>query len=172
MKRIWKKSQFDRRIFVRLNISACLLKYLLVSLLRFFDSNIKKLPVKSMLTRKKVISNGIYKIFKTAVCVLTLSMRICTQWTKPYAGFARRTRGNDQKITQSARFRACIWGYVCRRTRAQSRVWMWMLKTPWSMACAAPRITPGHLAWKISGVHSRGCTGGSRVLYSRARANA
>jgi len=53
---------------VRLNISACLLKYLL-SLLRFFDPNIKELPVKSMLTRKKVIPNEIYKIFKTAVCV-------------------------------------------------------------------------------------------------------
>lgn len=122
-----------------------------------------------MLTKKKVIPNGIYKIFKTPVCIM-FSVRVHTQWTKLYAGFARRTRGNDQKITQSARFRACIWVYVCRRTRAQSRVRMWMLKTPWSIACAAPRITPGHLAWKISGVHSRGCTGGSRVLYLRARA--
>lgn len=38
-----------------------------------------------------------------------------------------------------------------------------MLKTPWSTVCASPRITPKHLAWKISGVHSHGCTGGSRV---------
>lgn len=38
------------------------------------------------------------------------------------------------------------------------------------MACASPRITPGHLAWKISGVHSRGCTGGSRVR-ARKRIN-
>lgn len=37
------------------------------------------------------------------------------------------------------------------------------------MACASPRITPGHLAWKISGVHSRGCTSGSRVPCPRAQ---
>lgn len=34
-----------------------------------------------------------------------------------------------------------------------------------------PRITSRHLAWKISGVHSRGCTGKPHTISARKRIN-